>query len=194
MYVHENVSVDKEPLAREGHQLPSGRHGLPRSFVVSNQRERILNAVAEVASAKGFGGMTVEDIISEAGLSRRTFYEHFKNKDAAFLAAYDAVLEQVVARVVAAFQSGEGFVARIAGGLDAFLSFIASEPSFADPCIVEVLAAGPEAIERRNSALRAFARLVEEAAEDLPGDQPRPPALAAETIVGGIYEVVFTRI
>ena len=78
--------------ARQPHQLPPGRHGLPRAFVASNQRERILDAVADVASLAGYASMSVEGIIATAGVSRRTFYDHFADKQEAFLAAYDAIV------------------------------------------------------------------------------------------------------
>src|SRR5688572_25236353 len=87
---------------REPHQLPPGRHGLPRAFVVQNQRERILAAVGDVVSVAGYRDMSVEDVIVTAGISRRTFYEHFKNKQDAFLAAYDAVLVQLLSIVQSA--------------------------------------------------------------------------------------------
>jgi hypothetical protein len=60
-------------------------------------------------------------------------------------------------------------------------------------CIVEALAAGPDAIARRNSAMAAFADLIEENARVL-GTPIEPQPITAETIVGGIYEVVYTRI
>jgi AcrR family transcriptional regulator len=126
-------------------------------------------------------------------VSRRTFYEHYKNKDEAFLAAYDAVTAQLVERVVTAIQAEDSFAERARAGLGAFLAFIAAEPAFARMCIVEVLAAGPEAIKRRNAAMRAFAALIEDDARELLGDSA-PPSLTAETIVGGIYEVVYTRV
>jgi AcrR family transcriptional regulator len=166
---------------RQPHQLPPGRHGLSRSFVVSNQRERILSAVAYVTSAASYAEMSVEDIIVTAGLSRRTFYEHFKNKDDAFLAAYDAV------------SAADTFADQCSAGLRAFLGFAASEPAFARMCIVEVMAAGPEAIRRRNDTMRAFATLIHSKAEELL-DGAVPPPLTAETVVGGIYEVVYTRV
>ena len=77
--------------------------------------------------------------------------------------------------------------------LAAFLTFLASEPRFADMCIVEVLAAGPEAVERRNGVMRAMAGLIQAAAAELKEGQ-KPPPLTAETIVGGIYEVVYSRV
>ena len=82
-------------LAAGSHIRSPGRHGLPRAFVVENQRERILPAVADVTSVAGYREMTVEDVIVTAGISRRTFYEHFTNKDDAFLAAFDAVLAKL---------------------------------------------------------------------------------------------------
>ena len=72
---------------------------------MANQRERILSAVGDVASVAGYSDMTVEGVIVTAGVSRRTFYEHFKSKDEAFLAAFDAVLEQLFAAVRDAYRA-----------------------------------------------------------------------------------------
>ena len=61
--------------------------------MLRNQRERMLAAVVEVVGQVGYASMTVSDVISRAGVSRRTFYEHFANKEDVFLAAYDHVVE-----------------------------------------------------------------------------------------------------
>jgi AcrR family transcriptional regulator len=178
---------------RQPHQLPPGRHGLPRGFVVSNQRERILDAVADVTSLAGYGEMSVEDIVVTAGVSRRTFYDNFKDKQDAFLAAYDAVTEQLIASVQRAYAQSSTFAGGVRDCLAVFLEFVASEPRFADMCIVEALAAGPEAVERRNTVMGAFAAMIRTGADAIEG-HPRPPQLTAETIVGGIYEVVYSRV
>jgi AcrR family transcriptional regulator len=162
--------------------------------VVSNQRERILAAVAEVCSDSGYVAMSVEDVVVAAGVSRRTFYDNFGGKADAYLAAYDAVTEQLRERVGAAFASPDGLAEQVRAGLVAFLDFVAREPAFADLCIVEVMAAGPEAIARRNRTMAAFAQLIEQAAADELPKSRRPPALTAETLVGGIYEVVYSRV
>ena len=160
---------------------------------MANQRERILSAVGDVASVAGYSDMTVEGVIVTAGVSRRTFYEHFKNKDDAFLAAFDAALEQLFAAVRDAYRREQRAEARLSAALAAFLDFFAREPGFARMCIVEALAAGPEAVERRNAAMATFARIIDENAREL--DSPLEPSeLAAETIVGGIYEVIFARV
>jgi AcrR family transcriptional regulator len=177
---------------RRPHQLPSGRHGLLRSFVAANQRDRILDAVAQAAAELGYAEMSVEAIIARAGVSRRTFYDHFKNKEDAFLAAYDAVVRQQARHIRRAYFKETTVRQRLRAGIRAYMEFIASEPDLARMCIVEVLAAGPRAMAKRNEAMRMFAEIIEDNIHELlPGC--RRAALAAETIVGGIHEVVFSR-
>jgi AcrR family transcriptional regulator len=188
-----DVSTPDRTGGRQPHQLPPGRHGLSRSFVAKNQRDRILAAVADVTSAASYSEMTVEDVIVHAGVSRRTFYEHFKNKEEAFLAAYEAVVAQLFEQVAARVEEEESFAARVGAGLGAFLDFLSHEPAFARMCIIEVLAAGPDAVARRNGALRLFAALIEDNAKRLV-EEPLPPALTAETLVGGVYEVLYSRV
>jgi AcrR family transcriptional regulator len=179
---------------REPHQLPAGRHGLSRSFVVENQRQRILAAVADVCHAAGYVSMSVEDIVVTSGVSRRTFYDNFRGKEDVYLAAYDEVSKQLLTGVYAAYEAADGLVARVRDSLNAFLTFVAEEPAFADMCIVEVMAAGPIAIERRNRTMEAFSQMIEKAAADELPKAKLPPALTAETLVGGIYEVVYSRV
>jgi AcrR family transcriptional regulator len=178
---------------RRSDQLPSGRHGLLRSFVAANQRERILSAVAQAAAEVGYTGMNVEVIIARAGVSRRTFYEHFRNKEDAFFAAYEAAVRQVATHVRRAYLNERTAQERLRAGIEAFLQFLAGGPELARMCIVEVLAAGPRATARRNQAMRMFADIIEDNIHELV-PSCRRPALTAETIVGGIHEAVFSRI
>ena len=179
---------------RQPHQLPPGRHGLPREFVVGNQRRRILAAVAEAVSDAGYAAMTVEDIIKAAGVSRRTFYEHFRGKEDAFLVSYDDISAQLMAAVEAAFHRSDAFVARVEDCMRAFLVLLAREPAYAHMCIVEVLVAGPAAIERRNEVMRQFRELIDKGAADELPRSGRPPALTSEVLVGGIHEVIYSRV
>jgi AcrR family transcriptional regulator len=176
---------------RMPHQLPSGRHGLPRSFVETNQRQRILRAVVEVASGTGYGGLTVRDVIERAGVSRRTFYEHFENKDQAFLAAYDLVVTRLAVEVEASSTRGASWSERIGFGLATFLDRLAGDPAVAHLCVVDVLAAGPPALAIRAGALEAFRSFLQPGLEEAPEGLPIP-ALAAETAIGGIYEVIYS--
>jgi AcrR family transcriptional regulator len=173
--------------------LPPGPHGLSRAFVARNQRERILAAVADRTSESGYAGTSVEDIIAKAGVSRRTFYDLFKNKQDAFLAAYDEGVRRLLKEVRDAEPEKPEFVARMTVGLGAFLDGLSASPAFARMCIVEVLAAGPKAVKRRNDAMAAFASIIEEEADRLLGKKPQSP-LAVEMLVGGIYETIYNRI
>lgn len=188
----EDVSSGRHPAGRRPQQLPPGRHGYSRSFVAENQRRRILTAVAETTSRLGYAQTSVEDVIASAGVSRRTFYEHFKNKHEAFLAAYDEAAAHAVDHVVAAIERADGFGGRTSAGLAALLGLLAADPARAHMCVVEVMAAGPDALARRGSSMRTFAEIVERYASELV-DAP-VPFLTAQTIVGGIYEVVYSRV
>jgi AcrR family transcriptional regulator len=191
----EGVYGREMPIAadRVPERLPRGRHGLPRRFIVHNQRERMLLAVAEAVAEQGFVTTTVADIIARARLSRRTFYEHFADKEECYLAAYDTVVEQLLTAVGQAYEQAEGWPQKVHDGLETFLAYLAAEPAFARMCIVEVVAAGPEARSRRDAAMRVFIDFLE------PGRAEAPrgvvvPLLSAEVVVGGIYEIIYSRL
>ncbi len=182
---------------RAAQQLPPGRHGLPRDYVEGNQRGRILSAVAQVAAETGYGELTVEAVISRAGISRRTFYQHFSKKEDAFLAAYDSFAALVLQRVEQAQRSSETELSGLAEAtLRAVLELLAEHPAEAHMLVVEVLAAGPKAIERRNASLRLIIGLVHETTCAIAKSQgaPQSPEITAETVVGGLVEVVYSRI
>jgi AcrR family transcriptional regulator len=174
------------PMERRPHQLPAGRHGLTRSYVLSNQRDRIVGSVIEEVSETGYAGLTVRGVVERAGVSRRTFYEHFSNKQDVFLAVYDVVVERLAADVRLAYATGRTYPQQVAFGLETFLGRLAVYPALAHVCIVEVLAAGPDALARRAQALQTFCDLIRPAG----ASARRAPALAVEVAVGGIYEIV----
>ena len=178
---------------RKANQLPPGRHGLSRTFVVRNQRDRILKAVAEAVYDAGFAQMSVEDVVRRAGISRRTFYEQYANKDEAFLAAFDEAAAQLLAGVRMAYAGERSFPDRVTAGYRAFLELLAASPEFAHMCIVEVLAAGPTAVARRTAVMQEFAHLLTENANRNRRREPVPD-LTANTIVGGVYEAIFRKI
>ena len=182
------IAADRVP-----ERLPRGRHGLPRRFIVHNQRERMLLAVAEAVAEQGYTTTTVADIIARARLSRRTFYEHFADKEECFLAAYDTVVEQLLAAVGQAYEQADGWAQKVHDGLETFLAYLAAEPAFARMCIVEVVAAGAEARSRRDAAMRVFVEFLEPGREEAPRGIV-VPALAADVVVGGIYEIIYSRL
>jgi AcrR family transcriptional regulator len=178
---------------RAAHQLPPGRHKLGRSFVEANQRRRILDAVADVSTLAGYAAMSVEDIISVAGVSRRTFYDTFASKEEAFLAALESVVEDLVTQARNAYETTKTFPAGVRDCLAAVVRLVVEEPHRAELLLVESLAGGPAAIKLRARTLKIFAEMLWDAAKrDTNGRSP--PELTAETVVGGIFEVVYSRL
>jgi len=149
--------------------------------------------VADVVGLVGYQQMSVEDIVGAAGVSRRTFYDNFKSKEDAFLTAYDEIGTELVLAVKQAYDASETLPQGVIACLQAFLEFVASVPDYADMCIVEVLAAGPAALGRRDAVMKAMTDLLQRGAETMQ-DGIGPPQLTAETILGGIYEIAYSRI
>jgi AcrR family transcriptional regulator len=183
------------PLSRSQptSQLPKGRHGLSREFIAGNQRERLLDAMANVVAEKGYAATRVVDITDYAGVSRKTFYELFTDKEDCFLAAYDAItalLMDKLARGLEAVQE-DTWEAKVGALLGAFLRFLAAEPAFARMCIVEVLGAGPRGLARRDAAVEAFYPIVDRLPRSQPGTDQWLSELTPQFVTGGIFEVVY---
>ncbi len=171
-------------------------HGGPppaRIFAPASQRDRLLDGIARTVARRGYAATPVADVLKASGVSRRTFYEQFADKEDCFLAAYDAIVALCTERVVAAYHAGDEWADGIARAYDALLRTLAAEPDFAHLGIVDVLAAGPAGIARRDATLRRFARFIDFTRERA---EPRttPPGLVGQAIVGGIHELVYSRI
>ncbi len=174
-------------------RLPRGRHGLTRETVTTSQRNRIHQAMIEVVSERGYADTRVVDVIGVAGVSRKTFYELFDSKEDCFLAAYDVLLGNLLGDTADGFESRPGapWAERIAAGLGALLVHLAEHPDEARFAIVEVLAAGPKALARRDAALRQFTGFLEsgrsETTVDLPG-------ITSLSLAGGVNELLYSEI
>ncbi len=187
--------VAAEDYPPELARLPPGRHGLPREFVVHNQRERLIAGLAEAIAENGYSGTTIAHITRHAAVSRRTFYEHFSSKDECFVAAYDTVMEQLQERVSAGFESSEDWPHSVRAGIAAMLEFLAAEPHLARLCMVEALVAGPVVVERYDAAIQSFVPYFQS------GREGRSPEVLArlsptteEALVGGMVSLISRRI
>ena len=148
--------MDLPPAGRARRPLPPGRHKLSRSFVTSDQRERILAAFADVVAEKGYAATTIEDVVRASRVSRTTFYEHFTNKEDAFLTGLDAVSSLALERVDAAFASADDWPEQVRRGLRALLELVAREPTFSLLISVEPSLVGRAAMARHEDQAEAF--------------------------------------
>jgi AcrR family transcriptional regulator len=157
--------------------------------IARSQRERLLEAAVRVVARKGYAATTVADLTKEAGISRTTFYEMFEDKEACFLAAYDAAVETLVRRVTVAFEAEEGWPRRVRAGLAALLAALAEEPELARLALVGVSAAGPAAQRRYRAALQRLTPLFDEGRDFAPGGRGLP-ANTSRMAIGAVAGLI----
>ncbi len=174
-------------------RLPAGRHGLPREFIAQNQRERIITALVDTVAERGYNATTVAHITKAASVSRRTFYEHFADKEACFLAAYEMVADHIRDSMRAAAESFSDWPQQVRAALATMLRFFAAEPELARLCMLEPVAAGGEVAARYRATMGDFVEILKAGRPQHAGERPLPDA-TEETLVGGIVSLIVREI
>ncbi len=174
------------------------------AHVVEMQRRRLLSAFVEVLGEYGYEGATVGRICKQAGVSRRTFYDLYDDREGCFLDAFDVAVERLAARVAPVFagqggvqrahgaQGARGWRERVRGALTVLLESFDAEPGLARLCLVETLKGGPAILERRRAVTDALTIAIDAGRREARG--PDPPPLTAESIVGGAISVIHARV
>src|SRR5690349_4033861 len=173
--------------------LPRGPHNLARGDVLASQRQRMLDAMAETVAEKGYAGTTVGDVVAGAGVSRKTFYEHFRDKEDCFLAAFDSGVDALLQAIAAAEPEETTRMSLVRARVRAYLVTLAARPAFARTFLIEVFAAGPRALERRERVLgrfEDFLRSLHAEARLEFADLPEVPDVVWVAAVGALNEVV----
>jgi AcrR family transcriptional regulator len=173
---------------RPGQPARASRGGLTEI-----QRARMIAALVEVAGERGAGGVTVAHVVARSGVSRRTFYELFADRDACFLAAFDLAVDRATQRVLPTFESGDAWRERVRAGLGALLEFLEDEPGMGRLLLVDVLGAGPVALERRTSTVEHLVDAVHEGRHEARRGAV-PTRLTAEGVVGAVLSVLHARL
>ena len=174
-------------------RLPPGRHSIAVEEVVRQQKMRLMSGMLDAIGEQGYIGTSVADVLSRAGISRRTFYEHFSDKEDCSLQAYDHVTTMLFDTIAGSFAGYRRWQDAMRAGLDVLLRTVAANPRFARACLVEVLTVGPEGVRRRDAALTPFQQFFEMARELAPAEASIPETVS-ETLVGGILETICTRL
>lgn len=163
-----------------------------RKRVEEIQRVRILAAMVKVVGERGLTGATVANVVARAGVSRRTFYELFDDRDGCFLATLDYAVARASDHVLPAYESGDRWTERLRLGLAALLSFLDLEPGLGHLLVVGSLGAGPKVMEHRSWVLAEIITIV-----DGGRDQSKAaialPSLTAEGVVGAAFAVIHAR-
>ena len=159
-------------------------------------RRRAVDAMAVAVAEHGYAGTTVEDVLSRARMSRRTFYQFFSNREECFLAAYDTAFEEAMGRLALAHNgNGRRLTGQVEVALAALFEYLAAEPGFARVWLVEAPSLGPAGIERHERTMRQLA-------ERLAGLHPDRDSAGAnghaavrfEASIGAVHRVVQARL
>ena len=188
------VQGGRAPGTLAPHPLLGGRRGLARgdqnvsrSFVVQNQRARILDAVTNLTAKDGYAALKVEEIAEHAAVSLVAFYEHFADKEDAFLVAYEVGHGKAVAAVERAYALESDWRRAVGASIGALFGFLASEASFAHIALIDALTATPHTAERSRDGVGSFAQMLVPGLEHARGF--RPPMVTVEAIAGGVFEL-----
>jgi AcrR family transcriptional regulator len=188
------VGENRKPAPERCSGSPNdGKHASERPERPQFQRARLLRAAVKVAAERGYERMTVAAIVARAGVSRKTFYELFKDRDDCFLAVVEEALLQMTRVVAPQYGRDGGWPERLRDALGAALEFLEREPDTCTLALSYLRGAGPRRSEPRDRALRILRRVVEDGARHAKHCHELSP-VTAEVMVGGALAVVHTRL
>jgi AcrR family transcriptional regulator len=164
-------------------------NGPSREDVAVNQRTRLCGAMIEAVASRGYAHTSVAELCRLAGVSKRTFYEQFDNKDACFLATHDNVMACATARIVFAQRSAQDWEAGVRESMQALALAVAERPNAARLVLLEAPTVGPAALLHRDCARLALERTIATSFEGHPQEVNLPPLLA-KGIVCGVERVM----
>ncbi len=167
--------------------------GVSHEQIVEIQRSRLLAAAVIAVDELGYADTTVADITSRARVSRRTFYELFKNREECLAAVLEDVVALIEHEIAAADLDGLAWRERVRGGLWAILSFLDREPALARVCVVQTLRGGMEVLDRREELMARLARVVDGGRHEGARAGGCTP-LTAEGVVGAALTIVYARL
>jgi AcrR family transcriptional regulator len=177
-----SVSVQRSP-ERVGLHAPAGH------------RERLIAAMASSIADKGYRDTTVADVVRLARTSRRNFYEHFVDRDACFLALFDATNESLMAEIAEAVDPQTSLDEQVDTAVDTYIASVLDRPELYHSFVRELPGLGDAGAERAQAALEGFAQLLIGLVESSRRAQPRVAAQpldmdTAIIIVGGLRELL----
>jgi len=156
---------------------------------VQTHRSRLLEGMARAVADRGYADTTISDIVREASVSRRTFYEHFAGKADCLIALYEAASRNALKVLRDAIAPAHGWEEQLDRAIGAYLACMAANPVLLRTLFVEILHLGPEGLAAR----RAVNQEIADYMLAVVGNARVTPELAM-AVVGGIHELVLQAI
>jgi AcrR family transcriptional regulator len=172
--------------------VPSPAPGRPT--VAAAQRARIRRATGELVAKRGYAATSVELIVKRARVGFKTFYNHYPNKEEAFLDLFDHVLERTRTQILVAVEAaGVPWPERAALAIQEFFTALVAEPLIARACLVEAPTAGPRVLARYEKVPYALVPLLREGRDYRPEAAALPETLE-ETLAGSVLWSAYQRL
>ena len=150
---------------------------------------RLLQGLAQAVAAKGYADTTISDIVREAGVSRRTFYEHFDGKPAALIALYESASRRGLRVLQEAIDPARDWQTQVDQALSAYLGSLAQNPVLLRTLFVEILGLGATGLAARRRVHEGMADFMLGVINANPGPARLERAMAV-AVIGGIHELV----
>ena len=158
-----------------------------------HHRSRLLEGMAHAVARKGYADTTIADIVREASVSRRTFYEHFATKAECLVALYEAASRNALQVLRDAIDPRHGWEEQLERALGAYLGCMAAAPVLMRTLFIEILGLGPAGLQARRRVNQEIAAYMLEVVNRSPSREALTPDLAM-AVVGGIHELVLQAI
>jgi AcrR family transcriptional regulator len=162
----------------------------------SSQRARMLDAITRAVADKGYARVTVADIVGLAGVSRRTFYEQFEDKEDCLLAAATegtAAVMRETAKLARALGPDAGWQELLEAGIQGYVGVLAAHPEFTRTFLVDIPGTSPRAIQLRRDLRDRSVQFYRFAAERATAEEPglgEVPDIYLRALVGGTAELI----
>jgi AcrR family transcriptional regulator/DNA-binding PadR family transcriptional regulator len=162
-------------------------------YLSEAQRSRLLGAAFALVAEEGYRGMAVRAVSERAGVSSKTFYDLFEDREGCFLAAFEDGVEQLTEVARPAYEAQRDWVESVRAGLAALLALLDRERALCGLVLVEALGVGPRVLARRAEVLDGVAGVVDGGREGVEG-AGELPAMTAAGVVGGVFSMVHARL
>jgi AcrR family transcriptional regulator len=182
-----------EDAAAKGRRtLPRGPQALSREEVAADQRERLFEAMIGLLSERGLAGVRISELVTRAGVSRRSFYEHFHNKEECLLAAFDESAARLERRMLEAYDPHADTHSQVRALVGALFDATVERPAAARLVCVDISAAGPEGVARWSAGAARFELALSTVFARAPGEGTLPKPVT-KAVVGALRKIVYAR-
>jgi AcrR family transcriptional regulator len=118
--------------------------------------QRLLDGLALSIAEDGYRNTTVADIVRRARTSRRTFYEHFSDKEACFVALLTDTNAEMIRQISGAVDPGAPWQAQVRQAVEAWIGCAESKPALTLSWIRDVPSLGDASRALQRDVMEAF--------------------------------------